>query len=71
MLATSLGSNLPRIVIVEDMVNSSLIRKALVGVHNIKVGPSWMDPIVTCVKQGLLLEDKGKAEKVRRKVPRY
>ena len=46
MLATSLGSNLPRVVIVEDMDGSSLTRGPSVGVHSLQVGPSWMDPIV-------------------------
>lgn len=71
MLATSLGSNLPRVVIVEDMASSSLVKKPLVGMHNIQVGPSWMDPLVTFLKQGLLLVDKGDAEKIRRKAPRH
>ena len=30
-----------------------------------------MDPIVTFLKQGLLLEDKCEAEKVHRSAPRY
>lgn len=71
MLATFLGSNLPRVVIVEDKVNSSLTRKPWVGVRSIQVGPSWMDPIVTFLKQGLLLENKGEQEKVRRRAPYY
>ena len=40
MLATSLGSNLPRVTIVEDMAHSSFIKKPLVRVHSIQVGPS-------------------------------
>lgn len=71
MLATSLGSNLPRIVIVENKVNSSLTVKPWVEVLSIQVGPSWMDPIVTFLKQGLLLEDKGEVEKVRRRASYY
>ena len=43
MLATSLGSILPRVVIVKDMANSNLVKKPLVYVHSIQVGPSWMD----------------------------
>ena len=35
MLATSLGSNLPQVVTVEDMASSSLVEKPLVGVHSI------------------------------------
>lgn len=46
MLATSLGLKLPQIVIVEDIVNSSLTREPMVGVHSIQVGPSWINPIV-------------------------
>ena len=40
MLATSLGSNLLWVVIVEDLESSSLARISLVGVHNFHVGPS-------------------------------
>ena len=40
MLATSLGSNLPRVIIVEDMAHPNFIKKPLVGVHSIQVGPS-------------------------------
>ena len=71
MLATSLGSNLPWVVIVEDITSSSLAQKPLVRVHSIQVGPNWMDSLVAFLKQGLLLEDKGEAKKVRKKAPRY
>ena len=71
MLATSLGSNLPQVIIVEDMANSSLVKKPLVGVHGIQVEPSWMDLLVTFLKQGLQSKDGGEAEKIRRKAPRY
>ena len=69
MLATSLGSSLPRVVVVEDMDSSSLTRVSLVGVYNIHVGASWMDPIVTFLKQGLLPEDKCETEKECRSAP--
>ena len=59
MLATFLGSSIPRIVIIKDMANSSLTERPLAGVHSIQVGLSWMDPLVTFLKQGLLPEDKG------------
>ena len=71
MLATSLGSNLHQVVIVKDMTISNFVEKPLVGVHSIQIGPRWMDPLVTFLKQGLLLEDKGEAEKIRRKAPHY
>ena len=53
MLTTSLGSDLPRIIIVEDVADFSLVKKPLLGVHSIQVGPSWMDPLVTFLVQGL------------------
>lgn len=71
MLTTSLGSTFPRVVIIEDLANSSLGRVSMVGVCNLSVGPSWMDPIVTFLEQGLLPEDKCEAKKVRRNAPRY
>ena len=45
--------------------------QAMVGIHSIKVGPSWMDPLISFLRDGTLLEDKSKAEKIRRKSPRY
>ena len=59
MLAISLGSNLPRVVIVEDMDSSSLIRGPLVGVHSIQVRPSWMDPIVNFFEAGIVARGQG------------
>ena len=43
----------------------------MVHVHQIKVGPSWMDYIVLFLKEDILPEDKSKADKVRRKAPRF
>ncbi|XP_030941532.1 uncharacterized protein LOC115966434 [Quercus lobata] len=71
MLATSLGSSLPWVFVVEDMDSSCLTRVSLIGVYSLHVGPSWMDPIVTFLKQGLLLEDKCKAKKVHRSASHY
>jgi len=65
MLATSLGSSLPQVIVVEDMDSSNLTRVSLVGVHSLYVGMSWMDLIVAFLKQGLLLEDKCEAEVVQ------
>ena len=53
------------------MNSLSLTRAPLIGVGNLHVGPSWMDPIVNFLKQGLLLEDKCEAEKVRRSAACY
>ena len=71
MLATSLGSNLPRVIIVEDLVTPSYDNQLLIRIHSIQVRLSWMDPLVSFIKEGLLLEDKGEVKKIRRKAPRY
>ena len=42
-----------------------------VQIHQLKVGPSWMDPIVLFLKDDILPEEKGKANKVRKKAPRF
>ena len=71
MLATLLESSLLQVVSIEEMDSLSLTRVPLVGVYNLYVGPSWMDPIVTFWKQWLLPKDKDEAEKVRRNAPHY
>ena len=43
----------------------------MVHVHQIKVGPSWMDSIVSFLKEDILPEDKSEADRVRRKTPRF
>ncbi|XP_075659122.1 uncharacterized protein LOC142629003 [Castanea sativa] len=63
MLATSLGSKLPRTVMVEDLMSSSLAGVPTIGIHSIHVGPSWKDPIVAFLEHGLLPEDRVEAEK--------
>ena len=35
------------------------------------MGPSWMDPIVKFLKDDILLEEKSKAEKIRRNATRF
>ena len=34
-----------------------------VQVHQIRVGPSWMDPLVLFLKEGVLPHEKGEAKK--------
>ena len=38
-------------------------------IYQIRVRPSWMDPIVLFLKDDILLEEKGEADKVQRKAP--
>ena len=71
MLATSSGTSLPRVIIVEDMAAPSHDDQSPVRVHGIQVRLSWMDPLVSFLKQGYLSKDKGEAKKIHRKAIRY
>ena len=47
------------------------VKGEVVHVHQVRVGPSWMDPIILFLREDILLEDKSKVDKVRRKAPRF
>ncbi|XP_075636515.1 uncharacterized protein LOC142608708 [Castanea sativa] len=68
-LATSSAHSLPRVILVEDLCTPTKISVSVVRVHQIKVGPSWMDLVVLYLKENILLGEKSDADKVRRKAP--
>ena len=68
-LTTSSAQSLPRVILVEDLCKPTEIRRNVVHIHQIRVGPSWMDFIVLFLKEDILPEDKFEADKVRRKAP--
>ena len=43
----------------------------MVQIHQVRMSPSWMDPIVSFLKDDILLEEKSEAEKILRKAPRF
>ena len=45
--------------------------REVIHVHQVRVGPSWMDPIVLFLKDGILLEENTKADKIRRKALQF
>ena len=63
-LATSLEQDLPRIILVEDLCKADVIKKDMARIHQVRVSPSWMDPIVSFLKDDVLPEEKLEAEKV-------
>nr|XP_023892078.1 uncharacterized protein LOC112004088 [Quercus suber] len=69
-LATSSAQSLPRVILIEDLYKPTEAKGAVVHIHQIRVGPSWMDPIVLFLKEDILPEDKFEAEKFRRKALR-
>ena len=70
-LATSLAGQLPWIILVEHLGRASKVAKNTTRVHEIRVGPNWMDLIVAFLKDDILPEAKLEAEKIRRNVTRF
>ena len=70
-LATISKEDLPQIILVESYVSPAYDELPPVGVNFMRIGPSWQDPLVTFLKDGILPEDNIEAEEVRRKVPSF
>ena len=70
-LVTSSAQSLPRVILIEDLCKPTEIREKIIHVHQVRVGPSWMDSIVLFLREDILLEDKSEADKVWRKTPRF
>ena len=62
MMATSLAQNLPRVILIENLCKPSGIRGNMIYVHHVRIGPSWMDPIIQFLSKDVLPEDKSKAK---------
>nr|XP_023899275.1 uncharacterized protein LOC112011079 [Quercus suber] len=63
-LATSSVHRLPRVILVEDLYKPTEVKREVIHVHQVKVGPSWMDPMVLFLKEDILLEKKSETDKV-------
>ena len=70
-LTTYSAQDLPRVILVEDLCTPTPIKKDLLHVHQIKLGPSWMNHILLFLGRDILPKEKSKAEKVRRKAHRF
>ena len=70
-LATSSASKLPRIILVEHLSRVNKVAKDTVCAHEVRVGPSWMDLIVTFLKDDIFPEEKSEAEKILRNATRF
>ena len=70
-LATSSTHDLPRVVLVEDLYTQTSVHQGAPRIHQITLGPSWMDSISLFLEKDVLPEEKSKADKVRRKAPRF
>ncbi|XP_065622281.1 uncharacterized protein LOC136064453 [Quercus suber] len=70
-LATSSEQNLPRVILVEDFYEPTGIGGDTIRVHQIRDSLCWMDPIVKFLKDDTLPEERGEADKIRRKATRF
>ena len=70
-LATSSAQDLPRVILVENLCTPIPVKRDLLQVHQIKLGLSWMDPILLFLERDILPEEKSEVEKIRRKAPRF
>ena len=64
MLVTFLAQSLLRVILVEDLYKPMEGKRKMVHVHQVRVGPSWMDPIVLFLKNDILPKEKSEADKV-------
>ena len=70
-LATSSAQDSPQVILVEDLHKPSEEVRNVIQVHQVRVGPSWMDPIALFLKEDVLPENKSEADMVRRKAPQF
>ena len=56
---------------VEDLYMHTSAYHGIPRIHQIKLGPRWMDSISLFLEQDVLPEEKSEADKVRRKAPRF
>ena len=55
----------------EDLCKPTEVGRNVAHIHQIRVGPSWMDSIILFLKEDILPKEKSKVDKVRRKAPRF
>ncbi|XP_075675066.1 uncharacterized protein LOC142644311 [Castanea sativa] len=58
---------LSQVILVEDLYKPAEVKKEGAQIPQIRVRPSWMDPIVIFLKDNIFPKEKGEADKVRRK----
>ena len=55
----------------KDLCKPIEVRANMIHVHQIRMGPSWMDSIILFLKEDVLPKNKSKANKVQRKTPQF
>ena len=62
-LATSSAQGLPQVILVEDLYKPTKVKGEKIQVHYVRVGSSWMNPIVLFLKNGILPEERRRLTK--------
>ena len=70
MLTMSSTQHLPRVILVEDLYKPTETRETT-QIHQIRVGPSWMNSIIRFLRKDILPEERMEADKIRRKATSY
>ncbi|XP_065630785.1 uncharacterized protein LOC136068062 [Quercus suber] len=70
-LASYSAQGLSRVILVEDMHSPIEGQREVAQVHQIRAELNWMDPIIKFLKEDILPEEKGEADKIRRKATRF
>ena len=70
-LATSSAQDFPRVILVEDLCTPTPIKRDFLQVHQIKLGPRWMDTLLLFLERDVFPKKKLEAEKVQRKTPQF
>ena len=68
-LATSSVQSLPQVILMEDLYKPLVTKREVIHIHQVRVGPSWMDPLVLFLKEDILPEKMTEADKIWRKAP--
>ena len=55
----------------EGLYKPSVTKREVIHVYHVRVGPSWIDPLVLLLKEDILLEEKTETDKIRRHVSRF
>ena len=71
MLATFSARSLIWVILIEDLCKPMEVKGKVVHVHQVRVGPNWMDPIVLFLREDILPKDKSETDKVQIKAPRF
>ena len=58
MLTTSSTQSLPQVILIKDLCKPTEVMGKVVHVHQVNVGPNWMDPIVLFLREDILPADK-------------